>query len=451
MPPPYGKRTRDTRMQKKPPEELQAPFSIAIYHAWCRVWLHVQNYQTRLANQMGQLPYLLEEEPFFALARDDLGQALSDVLSQLDSGGADDSVLTQAHVCLLELETRQRAAAQRHWQVPPEVNTGIVRHVLIPSLRCTARAGDPDQLFHIRSELGIDRILGLGYRWLPLPQEVVLDWRAISQLVSLRGAQTLRIGLAPCATKDDMIWRLDPQDKRAPDARVPMQCSGSHDLDRLWAVVQKTLEAAWAKRVQVLLFPELVMDDVVLQRCRNWLETHNLRENRLHLVVAGSRHVDNGDGSFSNRCTVLGQLGDILWEQDKRTPFVIDDPKTLKNLSSEPIALAVEPTKLGPNLVLAETAVGRLLTPICLDYIEGDLWRELGADFYLVPAMSPKLVRFENQAKAMGGLHGAATIVCNAQTAGNHRCLTYLPVKSAPKLTSIAGTELFTIDVPIDV
>ena len=101
--------------------------------------------------------------------------------------------------------------------------------------------------------------------------------------------------------------------------------------------------------------------------------------------------------------------------------------------------------------MLAETAVGRLLTPICLDYIEGDLWRELGADFYLVPAMSPKLVRFENQAKAMGGLHGAATIVCNAQTAGNHRCLTYLPVKSAPKPRRIAKAELFTIDVPIDV
>jgi len=92
-----------------------------------------------------------------------------------------------------------------------------------------------------------------------------------------------------------------------------------------------------------------------------------------------------------------------LWEQDKRTPFVIDDPETLRGIKPDcAAAKAFEPTILGHTIALRESLIGRLLTPICLDFIDDPLWAELGADIFLVPAMSAGLSRFRDAAKRLG-------------------------------------------------
>ena len=194
--------------------------------------------------------------------------------------------------------------------------------------------------------------------------------------------------------------------------------------------------------------PELVIDTDALARCQDWLAANNQREPRLRLVVAGSRHCDCGDG-FANRCTVLDYLGNVLWEQEKRSPFVLEDRATLDRLSPAcPVERAFEPTHLGKRLVVADTALGRILTPICLDFIEGDFWGDLGADLYLVPAMTGGLSRFQRRAEELGGRHGAATLVCNARLDGD-RCHAYRPAKSALVPARIEGIELFTVEIEL--
>ena len=181
----------------------------------------------------------------------------------------------------------------------------------------------------------------------------------------------------------------------------------------------------------------------------DWLMRHNLPVPRLYLVVAGSRHCTD-DRGFANRCTVLDQAGTVLWEQDKRSPFVIDDPGALDRLRPGCCApAAYEPTVLGPRLIVRETAIGRLLTPICLDFIDDVLWSALGADIFLVPAMSPGLERFRLKAKDLGSRHGAASFVCNAQTAGAERYVAYLPFRKPPEPTGLPGQELFILDVDL--
>lgn len=440
-----------------------SPFPPALYAPWCRLWLLIQDRQQALVETLGQQTFVPErgllEVPTHALAAE-----LDRVLAALDGGSAEINTLVQALRCLRSLERdhpadprqfRRRCLAGTAGEDCATVVETLAgkRHALVPPPRYAARPSATEASFRLSGEVGLERALGLAYRWLPLRAEDDLNWGYVAELDLLRHVSPLRIGLAPFASADEMAWKLDPADARQPDGHVPLECLGGHDRASLWASFEAILAAAWEQRSHVLLLPELVVDADLLQRCRDWLRTHNLRDPRLQLVVAGSRHCRSG-GDFVNRCTVLGQLGDVLWQQDKRTLFYLDEAAAIARLCPEnPPPLAAEPTRLGRQLVLAETIVGRLLTPICIDYIEGDLWRELGADFYLVPAMTPSLGRFADTAMLMGGRHGAASCVCNARTEGSvdHRRHCYVPSRKTPVLTQVAGRHLFTVDIPINV
>jgi len=129
---------------------------------------------------------------------------------------------------------------------------------------------------------------------------------------------------------------------------------------------------------------------------------------------------------------------------------VIDDPQTLQAIKPGCTAgKAFEPTIAGYTIALRESMAGRLLTPICLDFIDDPLWAELGADIFLAPAMSAGLSRFRDTAKRLGGRHGAASFVCNAATTGKERLVNYLPLRDAPAADLAPGGRLFTIDVKI--
>lgn len=232
-----------------------------------------------------------------------------------------------------------------------------------------------------------------------------------------------------------------------------MQCLGSKDPHAQAALLDAVLHAAWDAAVHVLVFPELAVDAPLLRRCQEWLGTHNLREQRLRLVVAGSRHCPERDG-FANRCTVLGPLGDLLWEQDKHQYFAEWGETVLTALSpGRPIAELVEPTAAGSRITLGASDLGWLLTPICLDYAIADgLFGALGADLYLVPAMTGGLSSFEDKARRLGRSQRAASFVCNAQTAGERRCLGYLPVRDErQRPRQVGDLPLFILDAEIGV
>ena len=428
-------------------------FPAELYPLWCRVWLYVQDYATHLADWLGKqlhspAPAVTSCDPPAAALRADL-EAL---ISCLDRPKPETADLARALGCLHSLERTHPKDARSFLVRAPEIDLHGSRYALVPPLRLTTRSGDSRAKFPLSDELAVKGTLGLGYRWLRLPADTSLDWQAIADLDILIGMSSLRIGLAPFASGGDMDMTVAPQDARAPDGRVPIQCRCAREREPLRRRLEAVLHAAWERRVHVLVLPELVVDEDLLGCCRDWLGKNNARERRLRLVVAGSRHCP-AEADFANRCTVLGPLGDIRWEQDKRSPYTLDKPELLDRLSpTVKIALAFEPTALGAGLVVAQTALGRALTPICLDFIEGALWSELGADLYLVPAMTDGLGRFRDQARRLGGLHGAASFVCNAQTTGKERCHHYLPVRGrSPVIVEIPDIPLFTVDVTLAV
>ncbi|WP_277060199.1 hypothetical protein, partial [Rivihabitans pingtungensis] len=437
-----------------PRRQLPAPDAGDLQPSWCRLWLWVQKHRQSLANLIGQTrskdKNIAEK---LVQAEASLEPMLEQVLQELSWSQSND-LLMRAYICLIELERRASNKVEQHWDENGKVNLDNETYVLLSPLRHTARVGSDKERFALSDELAIDGTLGLRFRWVKTPYGQDIVRKRITELADFQGKSSVCVAMAPFASHRDMHWAAFPDDANELNSRVPMRCGGSIDKDAMAARLDSILRTAWDASAHVLLLPELVVDDDLLQHCKRWLETHNLRAPRLRLVVAGSRHCHEGE-NFANRCTVLDAAGDVLWEQDKRSHFVIDQPDALQTLfPGSEMAKVFEPTSLGKTITVAETEIGRLLTPICLDYLKGDLWDELGADMYLVPAMSGNLSRFVDQAKAMGGRHGAASFVCNAQdSATEEKCrLAYLPLKTQPLIQRLPSPSeitppLFTVEV----
>lgn len=438
-------------MSSRAAKPRKVPFDFP-YCDWCRLWLWVQHRRQALAALLHKKSSDDLDSAFAATSKQ-FERTLGKVLKEIDADRCDDLVLIMGYACLAELEQRAVGDVARRWDNIQAIRLGARDYVLVPPLTHTARDADGKRLFKLDEELAIDGTLGMRFRWLEIKPGHRIVHQRVGELAALQDVSPLRIGLAPFACLDDMNWSADPTDTRGLDRRVPVRCTGGKELNALARRLEDILAAAWHAHVHILLLPELVVDDDLLRRCSAWLLANNLNEPRLHLVIAGSRHHGNGK-DFVNRCTVLGQIGDTLWHQDKRSPFVIDDQPLLQRLFPDlTMAKAFEPPNLGETVILADSAIGRLLTPICLDYVEGELWPELGADVFLVPAMSGNLGRFVHQAKEMGKRHGAASFVCNARNSGNlpDRCLAYLPVTQQPAVTTTNHAQLFTVDTPMKV
>jgi hypothetical protein len=74
----------------------------------------------------------------------------------------------------------------------------------------------------------------------------------------------------------------------------------------------------------------------------------------------------------------------------------------------------------------------------------------LGADLYLVPAMTGGLSSFEDKARQLGRSHRAASFICNARTEGKGRCHGYLPVRGAgPAPRKVRNLPLFIVDAEL--
>ncbi len=197
-------------------------------------------------------------------------------------------------------------------------------------------------------------------------------------------------------------------------------------VDDLIEVFQDRILPACAKEdVSVLLLPELSVGTRLLDGVRvalsRWSEKRSASElpPRPVLVVAGSQHVRVGNepGSHVNRCQVLNFDGsDAIvegldphehsaspWRHDKIARFAEND--------------LVEPARLGEQAMVVETPIGRICTPICIDYLRHvGMWRDpvqrAWVDWFLVPAATPRTGRFENLA-ALWAYDDATTVVAN--------------------------------------
>ena len=105
-------------------------------------------------------------------------------------------------------------------------------------------------------------------------------------------------------------------------------------------------------------------------------------------------------------------------------------------------------------LVVRESALGRILTPVCLDFLQNQTLKNLAGHLFFVPAMTPDTNQFKERAKDLATEFGAATFVCNADINENKdlRIRTHLPIKDSAQAEDLSEqvdstTDLFIINV----
>lgn len=314
-----------------------------------------------------------------------------------------------------------------------------------------AKAIPKSKRFKSNAEIGVNGVLGLRNQWQTVERsaEIEMTRSDVFDVLVDASRKHVKIGLSPFAGIGDMIWRYDSDDVHG--GSIPFWCDGAQDEQALWERLSAVLMMAHEQQVHILLLPELVMTEALQIKLGDWLVQHNAFEPNIRLVVAGTRHVIDGNGRnvYSNRCTVLNYCGGIEWEQEKRQPFDLDveQASVLFGIQSP----AFEPTQLSRQLVMRHTALGRIATPICLDFLCDGLWQVMPVDVYFVPVMSKGLSRFNDKCRTVGNIWGAAAFGCNAQMDGGWQAsmFVYRPTKDGlePKEQS---PFLFTVEVDID-
>lgn len=301
----------------------------------------------------------------------------------------------------------------------------------------------PESLrFQADKDIGNDAILSLRYQWVNIGRSQ-LSFNHSDAFDGLK--KTLTIALSPIASYQDMNWQH--KDKY-------FWCSDAKDEQALESRIIEVLKMAYQRGVGMLLFPELVMTKNLQQKISVWLKQYNAFEPMICLVVAGTRHVFIEHEKYANRCTVLNCIGDVLWEQDKSQRFELtaDIAQALLNVDSA----VFEPSHFTEKFVICRTELGRIATPICLDFIKADgLWQKLAIDIFLVPSMSSGLSRFELSSKLAGNRWGSAVFVCNTKPDDTkpdydkNAVHVYLPQKKTKEPTKLSP-YLFIKEVDID-
>lgn len=301
--------------------------------------------------------------------------------------------------------------------------------------------------FKLKEELGTTKVLGLRYHWSQVGNSE--DIKSFRHELFDTLTDNLHIGLSPIASHTEMHWQHDST--HVSNDAIAFWCTGAKDEDGLFSRISTVLETARLQGLHVLLFPELVMTENLHTKISAWLLEHNSYEPVLRLIVAGTRHVQQASGRHSNRCLALDYCGKLVWAQEKRQPFELSAEASKKLLGID--AEAYEPSQLSESLRVCCTALGRLATPICLDFLNDNHWHTLPVDVFFVPAMSPGLSRFANDSRKVGEQWGSAVFVCNAQPAqlaedAKQAVHTYLPTKT-PASPSQLSPYLFTLKIAI--
>lgn len=312
--------------------------------------------------------------------------------------------------------------------------------------------------YKLNVEIGNDRVLHhLKYQWIQIDRsEQISRFRSdIFDSLVAKSATKLKIALSPVASSSDMQWIYQNE---------YFWCTGAKNESELQAKMIQILEQSYQENVQIVIFPELVMTENLQSQIRTWLQQNNIEYPIIRLIVAGTRHVftDSNNQNYVNRCFVFDSEGKPIkslktgetWEQDKHETFRLNPHKAeqLFGIKSE----LLEPSCRSEKAIICHTALGRIATPICLDFLKNDgIWQKLPIDIFLVPAMSDSkegLNRFENNSVNAGGKWGSAVFVCNAMPDDDHQAVyVYLPsTENLPAINKLSPYLLFITELDID-
>lgn len=240
----------------------------------------------------------------------------------------------------------------------------------------------------------------------------------------LERPQELTIGLASPFANLDFSIHSDPERLHHRDGtpyRFVGLATDPEQMRASRAALARIAASCKTHRVDILCFPELTLDTDSLRELAHLLAADNCDDQPV-LVIAGSFHLP-GDHGWMNRCTVLDGCGRKLFEQNKSVAFRIP-PQRAQALGAAGRALlgidergGYEDIDVGTELVIVDSPLGRMVTPICLDFCGDELIDLVTAscvNFFLVPAMTERMKNFHQQAVHLGTRTGAASFVANS-------------------------------------
>jgi predicted amidohydrolase len=189
--------------------------------------------------------------------------------------------------------------------------------------------------------------------------------------------------------------------------------------------IEAILTAARDQGVDILIFPELVVDHDARTEIGQFLCHHN-SSGQLKLVVAGSFHSERGQGGYVNQAPMFDWQGNVVWRHDKLSRYALhhrEMGKSAKGISLRKRLKVKAGNRIEENIHIAhplafvDTPIGRMATLICLDYLQAPVIQtvlEIGCDFLLVPLMTTSIDMFRRHAMDEYGAKLHALSACSA-------------------------------------
>jgi predicted amidohydrolase len=207
------------------------------------------------------------------------------------------------------------------------------------------------------------------------------------------------------------------------DQRTPFWFKKVINFDSAEKILFSLLERCLDEGINILVLPELTIDESLLDSLKKWLLENNREKvssgkGGLIMVVAGSFHVHDKD-DIRNVSTVLNHRGDVLWTQDKHQVFSvtgedIHKKPEIKGLLKISNAGGYEKIKPADRFLAVDTPIGRICVCICLDFFHPDnleAFRHSGINLFFVPAMSPSNRQFRDTSQTLGRNNLASSFI----------------------------------------
>lgn len=171
------------------------------------------------------------------------------------------------------------------------------------------------------------------------------------------------------------------------EEKIPGLLNIKHEkIEIIRKKVKNIIMSASSKEVNVILFPELIIDlnyNILLEDIKNFA-----RENEMY-IIPGSYHNQTTNQNLS---VVIGPQG-VLWEQEKHTPATIQ-------VAGKKIIEDIKVDTLPRKTFVCNTEYGRIAILICRDFLNLDFRAELKnfeppVNLILNPAFTPVTADFQ--------------------------------------------------------
>ncbi|MEZ5583080.1 MAG: nitrilase-related carbon-nitrogen hydrolase [Candidatus Competibacteraceae bacterium] len=180
------------------------------------------------------------------------------------------------------------------------------------------------------------------------------------------------------------------------------------DAKKRWQGVLSALEDAARQNAHIVIFPELTLPPDLQNQVSAWLDEHS--NHPFVLVLPGTFHAQV-ENTVYNECALFDRHGNPVLHHRKLTRVNQDD----------------RPEKIttGECVQLLDTPIGLIGMPICLDFCEedhpfGEIWRDLGVEWLLVPAFGgvSSLSAHKRKADMVRRAHDTVSVIANQHPKG---------------------------------